>query len=271
MADNKSDNKTLSKTLLTAGKVLLFLLASFIFMIILLHFTGMSYVVPTDNMKNTLIRGDYIAVNTLDRESPELGEVLVFEFPGMRDRIRPEKRVFYMKRCVAVAGDTVEIRNGTLFLNNRPFEEPETVLPMIKEEWHISDSINTFPPGAGFTPYNYGSLCIPEKGGVIKLNPQNIAFWETFIRREGHDVRINEKSIAIDGKPTEVYTIERDYFFALGDNRGHSLDSRYWGFVPYGSVIGKPVMIYWSWDTQIPSFFERFGSVRWSRIGRFIK
>lgn len=66
--------------------------------------------------------------------------------------------------------------------------------------------------------------------------------WETFIRREGHNVGFDGMNMVIDGKPAQQYTVGRDYVFGMGDNRNNSLDSRYWGFIPKESIIGTPMV-----------------------------
>jgi signal peptidase I len=78
--------------------------------------------------------------------------------------------------------------------------------------------------------------------------------------------------VLIDGKEATDYTVQRDYVFAMGDNRDNSLDSRFWGFVPLEDVIGTPFIVYWSWNPAIPIFnlIDKIGSVKLSRIGTLI-
>jgi signal peptidase I len=78
--------------------------------------------------------------------------------------------------------------------------------------------------------------------------------------------------VLVDGTPTSTYVVERDYVFGMGDHRDNSLDSRYWGFIPKENLVGTPILVYWSWNSNIPLtfIFERLGSVRWGRIGKII-
>jgi signal peptidase I len=59
----------------------------------------------------------------------------------------------------------------------------------------------------------------------------------------------------------------------MGDNRDNSLDSRYWGFIPKENLVGTPLIVYWSWNPDIPlySLIDKLASVRFNRIGTLIK
>jgi len=65
----------------------------------------------------------------------------------------------------------------------------------------------------------------------------------------------------------------RDYVFGMGDNRDNSLDSRFWGFIPMESIVGTPLIIYWSWDPDLPllSIGDKLATVKWNRIGKLVK
>jgi signal peptidase I len=79
--------------------------------------------------------------------------------------------------------------------------------------------------------------------------------------------------ITIDGKAADTYTVERNYYFGMGDNRDNSLDSRFWGFIPEENIVGTPMIVYWSWNPDIPlySIFSKLGSIRLTRVGSLIK
>ena len=135
------------------------------------------------------------------------------------------------------------------------------------------------PPGAEDTeiyatseasPWNsdqFGPCTVPARGMTISINEEALHMYAQVIAcYEGHqDVHIDEQyRLLIDGQPVTTYTFRQDYYFMVGDNRGNSLDSRFWGFVPRDHVVGKAVMVFMSYDMQ-GSFWEK---VRW---GRFLK
>ncbi|NTV91981.1 MAG: signal peptidase I, partial [Chlorobiaceae bacterium] len=69
------------------------------------------------------------------------------------------------------------------------------------------------------------------------------------------------------------YTVEKKYYFAMGDNRDNSLDSRFWGFLPETDIVGEAMMVYWSWDPDLPLLFDpisKLGSIAWNRIGLMV-
>jgi signal peptidase I len=129
------------------------------------------------------------------------------------------------------------------------------------------------PYGKGFTFDNYGPIYIPKAGEFIQLNAQNIADWKIFIEREGHKVNYDVNTITIDGNAATEYKVQRNYCFGMGDNRDDSKDSRDWGFIPYENVVGTPIMVYWSWspEVEMKNLGEKLKSIRWSRLGTFIR
>lgn len=264
-----------------------------------------SFVVPTGSMENTVLTGEYLFVNkfifgpstpqiipiinlplpyykTPPLRDPKQGDIIVFIFPGEREQVKSKEFTYYLKRCIAVSGDTVQVKNDSVYVNGVQFHLPEKGkydemahggLP--PESIAAQESMRTFPEGLGYTASNYGPLRIPKKGDVLQLSRENIRQWKVFIRREGHNVNEREGNITIDGKIATSYTVERDYVFGMGDNRWNSLDSRFWGFIPKQDVVGTPMMVYWSMETQDTygneySFLQRLAHIRWSRLGTII-
>ena len=114
---------------------------------------------------------------------------------------------------------------------------------------------------------NFGPLYIPKAGATVKLDKNSLPFYEQIIKNyENNDLVINGNDIFINGEKTDSYTFNQDYFYLMGDNRHNSLDGRYWGYVPFDHVLGKPVMIWFSWDADAASFGEKLKSIRWDRM-----
>jgi len=118
-----------------------------------------------------------------------------------------------------------------------------------------------YPSGQGYTPDNYGPVHIPEKGETVKLTAKNWAVYKPIIvKYEDHAAQqMTDTTFAIDGERTTTYTFQQDYFFAMGDNRDNSQDSRFWGFVPMTHVVGEAVLTYFSWDHE--EWVPRFGRI----------
>lgn len=250
-----------------------------------------SFVVPTGSMERTVMTGDFLFVNKFlygpttpqvlpflniplpfykfpGIKKPELGDVIVFIYPGDRDDLEPKEFTYYLKRCLGVGGDKIEIKDKKVFVNNKEFKLPQNGVLMPERSNYPAD----FPMGAGFTTDNYGPIKVPKTGDKIELNTDNVHQWITFIKREGHELTFDYNDIYIDGKKSNTYTVKNNYVFGMGDNRDNSEDSRAWGFIPEENVIGTPLIVYWSWDTNLPlsQFMDKLISIRWSRIGTLI-
>jgi signal peptidase I len=257
-----------------------------------------AYRIPTSSMENTLLAGDFVLVNKFIYgartpryvpftsiplpfvqlpaiSSPRRGDVAVFEFPGNHVEGGPREVVNYVKRCIALPGDTLAIANRTVLVNGRDiplprFAKTERMLtyPRGFRDYRI------FPRGSAFNEDNFGPIVIPKIHSEIALTPETISeYWE-LIEQEGHTIESSASSeILIDGVPSRTYRVQKDYYFVMGDNRDNSLDSRFWGFVPSDFLIGKAFMVYWSWDGSQSSsgLLSRFESTRWNRIGSIVQ
>lgn len=186
-------------------------------------FVVQAFKIPSSSMKETLQIGDHLLVNKfiygvklpfvmktiIPVTHPEKGDIVVFKFPE-----DPKKD--FIKRTVAVAGDTIEIKNKKVYVNGEPQEHPYAVF----KDQNIIPPCNDFQNSMGFdgcNKDNYGPVTVPE-----------------------------------------------NKIFVMGDNRDHSYDSRFWGFVDLKVVKGKAFMIYWSWNGDDTA-------VRWRRIGNIIR
>jgi len=263
--------------------------------------------VPTGSMETTIKVGDFLFVNKFIYGSssprtipftnivlpyfqlpairePERGDIVVFEYPGDRDmlynydRNDPAKNILvvnYVKRCIGVPGDTISIKEKVVFVNGKEGKRPANIQYMNNYVTPAGmPNPNIFPKDAPFNEDNYGPVLVPKKGQVIKLTAENVEVWRTLIDREfgKNVVTVEGDKVLIDGKASDSYTIQKDYYFMVGDNRDDSADSRFWGFVSRDQVVGQAFMIYWSWDPSISfsEIFKLLGSVRINRIAKII-
>jgi signal peptidase I len=281
-----------TKTLLQLGA------AALLTAYVLKTFVVEAYRIPSSSMENTLLVGDFILVNKFQYSvstprtlpltsipiphlrlpglsSPRRGDVMVFRFPGERDEPRPDRPVTYVKRCVGLPGDTLRIVDKQIFVNGWLVAttggvktSPDRLYPFGFRDHRI------FPRGYRFNEDNYGPITVPRAGSTIPLLPETVAEWWSLVEREGHSVRLEpDGTVLVDGVPATSYGVEEDHYFVMGDNRDNSLDSRFWGFVREDDLIGKAMVLYWSWDLsgRQRGPFGRFSAVRWERVGRLIR
>ncbi len=127
--------------------------------------------------------------------------------------------------------------------------DPEpSVFPQISNTWNKD---------------NYGPIYIPEAGKTIPLNADNLPFYKRLITEyEGNDLKVNGTEIRINGNVVNSYTFQQNYYWMMGDNRHNSEDSRYWGYVPENHIVGKPVLIWMSLDSNSSGL----NKIRWERL-----
>jgi signal peptidase I len=274
------------------------LLVTLLVALFLKFFIIEAYRIPTGSMENTLLPGDFVLVNkflygaTSPRyipftripvpsfqlpaiSDPVRGDVVVFEFPYAHAIPEMSDKINYVKRLTGLPGDTVAIVNKEVFVNGEPLQFPSTgrhdrsfLYPKGFRDYRI------FPPGANFNEDNFGPLVVPSAGTVIQLTHETVSAFAGIIEHEEHSLTTEDSvRFFLDGHPASTYTIRKNYYFMMGDNRDNSLDSRFWGFVPSDLIIGKAFVIYWSWDESRADAgtLDRFRSTRWNRLGTIIR
>jgi len=218
---------------------------------------------------------------------PQQGDIVVFKHP--RDRAD-----YWVKRCIAVSGDEVKIIDNQVFVNGIPFSNPahsQFIAPMILPKAYQQNEI--YPSQSG-NIHQYGPVRIPEPGDQFQFLEENRDLWakwfqliyfegnkiliKTGIKEyvyDGHKVDVWEqiartqsmRDIYINGQQLKnfVYTVQDRQYFMMGDNRDNSSDSRYWGFVPERYIVAEPMVIWWSWDKEMP-FYRLTDKIRWDRL-----
>ncbi len=115
----------------------------------------------------------------------------------------------------------------------------------------------------------FGPLYIPKAGATMSMNDENFAIYEKVIRDYEHHktFEVKEGKFFLDGAEIKEYTFKQNYYMMIGDNRHNSSDGRMWGMVPEENVVGKALIIWFSYDKDNPSFF---GKIRWNRLFKII-
>jgi signal peptidase I len=267
-------------------------------------------------------------------QTVERNDIVVFNWPvdtvykfrdqsGLRVDKPIDKKSNYVKRCVGVPGDQLEIKDGIVFVNGKELILPERAKPQfsykvaldgktpIDFEYLLKDMDIT--DGAGFMdaekrdtlfiaaltaanaerlqhipgitgvqkiiskevepgifPHinkwnrdNFGPIYIPQQGKTVALNLETLPFYKAIITDyEKNDLKVTGNEIRINGKIATSYTFQQNYYWMMGDNRHNSEDSRYWGYVPENHIVGKPIFIWMSWDSNAKGLKK----IRWDRL-----
>jgi signal peptidase I len=209
------------------------------------------FVIPTVSMEDTLLRGDHLLVDKL-AYAPS-GVVSKFLLPYHRVE-RGDIIVFryplnirenYVKRVIGIPGDRIRLVNKQVWLNGKPLVEPY--------KFHKTAYVDSYRDNFPGEP--------------------NVRLPESALNMLEHSVKNGE------------LVVPDNSYFAMGDNRDNSLDSRYWGFVPRANIIGKPLAIWWSYDAPTEHLADPnlisfdhvsdlarnfFSKTRWNRTFRLI-
>jgi signal peptidase I len=186
-------------------------------------FVFQNFEIPSASMVKTLLIGDHVLVDRIALAPPakwapfvyyrevRRGDVIVFLKPGNPD-------LFLVKRAIAIPGDRVHLRDGVVYLNGVRQNEPQAGMP-------VSDD----NPQHAYNPYRDDFPSIPPGPG-----DDVTATWQNDLPKyiQGDDLVVPPGMV-----------------FAMGDNRTESLDGRYWGFVPRENIVGRPMFVYWSFET----------------------
>ncbi|MEM6398496.1 MAG: S26 family signal peptidase [Bacteroidota bacterium] len=122
------------------------------------------------------------------------------------------------------------------------------------------------PLSGNWTIDNFGPIYIPAAGESIELNTENYHLYRRAIEvYEGHELEKRNGQWFIDGQQTDTYTFEQDYYWLMGDNRHNSEDARTWGFTPQDHIVGKPLLVLFSFREGT---FSK--GVDWSRLFKYV-
>jgi signal peptidase I len=224
----------------------------------IITFVVQAFEIPSSSMENTLLIGDHVFVNRIQfaPKTSWVGPLLPYRELRRGDIVvflHPDAAyagTYVVKRIMGVPGDRIHLRNGDVYRNQEKLNEPYVL--------HDRDEPNDF--------YRNNFPAVAPSDANISPN------WQTAIPSH------------IQG---EDLVVPPGHYFAMGDHRGVSLDSRYWGFIPKENVIGRPMFIYWSFETPADQYTKTgtaeklgflthvvvhfFGETRWGRTVKVVR
>lgn len=256
-----------------------------------------SFKIPSDSMSPCLYEGDYVLVwkpvlgarlfnvfSSIEGKQVKIrrlpgwsamkrNDVVVFNYPYScsRDTLRMDIRSYFIKRCVGLPGDTLQIVNGIYKVRGT-----EETLGNSESQRHLSVRVkNSFEDGVydcypfeedfGWNIHDFGPLYVPRKGDRIPLDKQSFALYHRLIAWEQQlPVAYRDSSVYIGGKAQRSYSFVKNYYFMAGDNGLNSKDSRYWGLLPEEFIVGKAC---WIWKSVYPAT----GRMNWERTFKIIR
>jgi signal peptidase I len=192
-------------------------------------FVFQNFEIPSGSMEKTLLIGDHVVVDRSTLAPPttwakwmhyrpvQHGDIIVFMKP------RPETPdLILVKRAIGLPGDRIHLRGGVVYRNGVALNEPYAAMPT-----------NDGNPNDAYTGYRDDFPA--DLPGIEQASIENnAAEWaeELPSHIQGEDIVVPPGTV-----------------FAMGDNRVESLDSRFWGFVPMENIMGRPMFVYWSFET----------------------
>jgi signal peptidase I len=212
--------------------------------LILRSFLVEPFRIPSGSMMPTLLVGDFILVNKfsygirlpvlnkkiIELGEPQRGDVIVFRYPK-------QPWIDYIKRVVAVPGDTLRYQDKVLYINDKP-------MPQTNQGTYTGIGSGVQMTGA----YRLlEDLEGTEHEILVHPMAPNLAMGCNVLRNG-------------------PITVPPGHYFAMGDNRDNSNDSRCWGLVPDENLVGKAFGIWMNWDSNLDSF----PPIAWERIGNGI-
>ena len=274
-------------------RLCLLLLFGFLFRITTLS----SFFIPTESMHPTLQPGDNILVNKSimgarifniwdaaeEKEVeihrlPGLGkvkrnDVLVFHYPypHSNDSLSMHLLKYYVKRCIALPGDTMGIRSGHYYIKGINDSigniEAQKRIEKLQKENTRGIVMDAYPwdKYIDWTIQDFGPLHVPARGQTVVMDSTAVKLYRNLIEWEQKEkLTFQGKEIFLGDSLIHEYRFQENYYFMGGDYMENSKDSRYWGLLPEPYIVGVATRIWKSVDKST-------GKIRWDRVMKKIE
>lgn len=294
-----------SSRVMRKGILMLEKLFTFLFYLCFLGSVGLlmqtiaiaSFRIPTDSMQPTLQPGDNILVNKSvmgarifniwgaaeEKEVeihrlPGLGkvkrnDVLVFHYPypHKNDSLSMHLLKYYVKRCIALPGDTMGIRKGHYYIKgiNEPIGniEAQKRIEKLQKENARGIVMDAYPwdKYINWTIQDFGPLHVPARGQTVVMDSTAVKLYRNLIEWEQKEkLTFQGEEVFLGDSLIQEYRFQENYYFMGGDYMENSKDSRYWGLLPEPYIVGVATRIWKSVDKST-------GKIRWDRVMKKIE
>ena len=296
----KMTRVTLGKWMDRGANLVILLFGMAVLWIVLQVLVFTSFRIPSDSMEPVLVDGDAILVDkmkygarifdvrkAMDGEQVDIhrlpgwgkverNDVVVFNYPCPRKwkRMEMDIMVYYVKRCVALPGDTFRIVDGRYCVDGWKgslgnVEAQDRFMRMIEERGMKEDDtgVRAYPGDAstGWTVKEFGPLYIPRAGDSIALDARSVKLYRNVIEWEqGKSLRYRDGEAWLGEKAVKGYRFKKNYYFMAGDKADNSKDSRYWGLLPGEYIVGKA----WKIWKSVDRYSDR---MRWDRVWKDVE
>ena len=256
-----------------------------------------SFRIPTDSMQPTLQPGDNILVNKTIMgarifniwDAAEEKEVEIYRLPGMGKVKRNDVLVFhypyphkndslsmhllkyYVKRCIALPGDTMGIREGHYYIKGMDgpignVEAQERIARLDKEDARgIVMDAYPWDKYIDWTIQDFGPLHVPAAGQAVVMDSTAVKLYRNLVEWEQQKkLTFQGKKVFLGDSVIQEYRFRENYYFVGGDYMENSKDSRYWGLLPEPYIVGVATRIWKSVDRST-------GKIRWDRVMKKIE
>lgn len=193
----------------------------------IITFVVQAFEIPSSSMENTLLIGDHVFVNRVQFSPPTRWATLFVPYRQLHRNdvvvfLSPaEPDLYVVKRIIGIPGDRIHLRDGIVYRNGEKLDEPYVLNTGTDSYNPYRDNFPAVPPPEYSNVADFWKLTLPQhiENGELVVPPDN--------------------------------------YFAMGDHRDVSYDGRYWGFIPKENIIGRPMFIYWSFETPENQYQQR--------------